>query len=363
MNAQTREAECAAKLQLVRDVLGTHRAVRLRGVDWFAWITAGGSSTVLLAAECGVAEVVVTPHGAWVVTDEIEAGRLMDEEIPAGFAVRALPWAKPDERDRVVRALAEGRTLLSDRPAAGEGALPEELVAVKRTMTVTEIERYREVGRLAAQAMTEVLTRAKPEWSELRLSGAGAEALLARGLDPTLVMAAGERRLRLYRHPMPKDEPIGRLAMLVFCGRGRGLYANLTRFVSFGPLDADTETRHGLVREVEARALGVCRPGMPLREVYAELAAAYAAVGDEHAIREHHQGGSTGYLSREVIATPASGQILSTGTAVAFNPSLVGAKVEDTFVVTERGLVNLTLDPEWPTTRVAERERPVVLQL
>jgi hypothetical protein len=51
--------------------------------DWFAWATAGGSNTVLLAAETGVAEVLVTDEAAWILTDEIEAQRLKDEEVPA----------------------------------------------------------------------------------------------------------------------------------------------------------------------------------------------------------------------------------------------------------------------------------------
>ncbi len=85
------------KLALVRRVMADHglAAVRLRGIDWFAWATAGGSSAVLLTTETGVAEVVVTRTGAGVLTVDIEADRLADEEVPAGFALWASPWAHP----------------------------------------------------------------------------------------------------------------------------------------------------------------------------------------------------------------------------------------------------------------------------
>lgn len=362
MNGETRATEAAGKIRLMRETLGAERVLRLRGIDWFAWITAGGASEVLLAAETGIAEVVITPERAYVVTDEIEAQRLTDEQLPAGFELRPLPWAYPTRIEVVMRELAHGMPVYSDRPAEGERDLPPQLLAAKRTMTEPEIARYKEVGLLAAQAMTEVLKQAHPDWSELQLAGAGAEALLSRGLAPALVMAAGERRMKLYRHPMPTRDPLGNMAMLVFCARGYGLYANLTRFVSFTPLTEEQERLQREVREVEARALKLSRPGTTLHEVYRELASAYAAAGHEEAIREHHQGGTTGYLSREVIANPETQEFLKPGTAVAWNPSVRGAKIEDTFLVTDQTLVNLTLDPGWPTVQVADIPRPLVLQ-
>lgn len=362
MSDTARAAEVARKIEMVQVVLDGRRAARLRGIDWFAWITAGGSSAVLLAAETGIAEVVVTERGAWVLTDEIEAKRLIDEELPAGIEVKAAPWADLRARESMLDELIGNRGIVSDRPGAGEDALPEALVAAKRTLTSLEIQHYREVGRMAAEAMTEALLQAEPGWSEYQLAGAGAGALLARGLDPGLVMAAGERRMKLYRHPMPTHAPLGLVAMLVFCARGHGLYANLTRFVSFAPLSAEANEMHRQVREVEAQALALSRPGTPLEAVYREFEKGYAALGHPQAIREHHQGGTTGYLSREVVATADSVEAISANMAVAWNPSLPGAKVEDTFLVTESGLVNLTMDPSWPTAAVSGLERPLVLE-
>jgi Xaa-Pro aminopeptidase len=54
--------------------------------------------------------------------------------------------------------------------------------------------------------------------------------------------------------------------------------------------------------------------------------------------------------------------VLEAGMALAWNPSLTGAKVEDTFLLTEEGLLNLTEDPSWPTVAVGGRERPDLLR-
>ncbi|MFL6672603.1 MAG: M24 family metallopeptidase [Massilia sp.] len=356
----SRGAEVAGKLALLRatlDQLGAG-AIRLRGIDWFAWITAGGSSAVLLTAEVGVAEVLVTRGEACVMTDEIEAARLRDEEIPPGFTYHIAPWAELELREDYVRGAADGAPVLSDRPQAGELPLPLALRQRRMVLDEAEQQRYRELGREAAQAMSEVLRAARPGWTEWELAGAGARALWQRGIHPALVLAAGERRLPVYRHATPTGEPIGRRAMLVFCARRHGLYANLTRFVSFGPAPAE----QAALMTVEATGLAAVKPGNSLAAVYHALAQAYRHAGREEAIREHHQGGITGYLAREIVATPSTATELADGMAFAFNPSFAGIKVEDTFLLGPGGLENLTFDPAWPATEVQGRLRPLWLE-
>lgn len=358
--------EVADKLGLIRNALSETEAkgVLLSGTDWFAWATAGGSNTVLLTAETGVAQVLVTAQNAWVLTDEIEAQRLQDEELPSNFQLHVNPWADAAKREAFIRDATDGELILSDRPTSDQAPLPAMLVNHKRVMMPGELERYRQVGRLASAAMTEVFLAARPTWTEYQLAGAGAEALWARGLHPALTLVAGERRLPLYRHATPGREPIGREAMLVFCARGYGLYANLTRFVSFGSLGAEHSELHRRVREIEAEALNLCHPGTSLNAVYRALEKAYDQHGYPQAIHEHHQGGTTGYLAREIVATPANTEALAAHTAVAWNPSLAGAKVEDTFVILRDGsLENLTFDPNWPSVEVEGRKRPVPLEL
>lgn len=359
--------EVSRKLELIREALTETGAtgVRLKGTDWFAWATAGASNTVLLTAETGVAEVLVTVRDAWVLTDEIEAQRLGDEELSVDFKLYVNPWADAAARESFVRDVTNEGKVISDLPIPHvEKRLPASLQLHKRVMMSSELERYREVGRKASEAMTEVLSKAQPTWTEYQLAGAGAEALWTRGLHPALTLVAGERRLPLYRHATATGEAIGRQAMLVFCARGYGLYANLTRFVSFDSLRDERAQLHRHVREIEAEALNLCKPGTCLDAVYHALAQAYEQHGFSNAIREHHQGGTTGYLAREIVANPTTSDTLVEGVPVAWNPSLVGAKIEDTFVILQDGtLENLTFDPNWPSVEVEGQLRPVPLEV
>lgn len=359
---QPRALEVADKLAVLRAHLAAANAgaIRLRSVDWFAWITAGGSSAVLHTTDGGVAEVLVTPEEACILTDAIEAERLRAEELPEGFTYHVEPWAEPELRERYVQNAAAGRTIMSDRPLGGEQPLPYPLRQRRLVLGPSERERYRALGREAAEAMGEVLRRARPDWTEQQLAGAGAEALWRRGIHPALVLAAGERRLPAWRHPTPSHEPLGNRAMLVFCARRHGLYANLTRFVSFaGPVLLDEQRA---LMEVEATGLAAVQPGKSLSAVYHALAAAYHHADRENAIREHHQGGITGYKAREIVAGPSTATQLEEGMAFAFNPSFAGVKIEDTFLLGPDGLENLTFDPGWPAADVHGRKRPLWLE-
>jgi Xaa-Pro aminopeptidase len=355
-----RSVEVAGKLAQLRVALEQTGAgaIRLRGTDWFAWATAGGSNTVLMAAETGIAEVLVAREEACILTDEIEAGRLRDEEIPPGFTYHVAPWAELELRERYVIEVADGRAVLSDRPANGEQPLPAALRQRKMVLGAAEQQRYRELGHAAAEAMTEVLRAARPDWTGYDLAGAGAAALWRRGIHPALVLTAGERRLPAYRHATPSNEPLGQRAMLVFCARRYGLYANLTRFVSFGPAARDQQD----LMAVEATGLDAIQHGNSLSSVYFAFEQAYRHASRPEAIREHHQGGITGYQAREIVATPLTATELETGMAFAFNPSFKGVKIEDTFVLTPSGLENMTLDPAWPSATVQGRVRPLWLE-
>ena len=354
--------ELARKLHHIRTLLHEEAlaGVRLRGLDWFSWGTCGGSGRVLLAAETGVAELLVTADGAFALTDTIEAGRLAEEELPAGWTVVAHPWERPELRDRLVRERAHG-PIASDRPSAHERPLPERFVHARWSLVPEEQDRLRALGSASASVLTDVLSRAEPTWTGQRLSGAVHAGLVEQGIDPALVLVGDAERLSRWRHPIASSRPLGRRAMAVLCARRHGLYACCTRLVAFGrpssaELDADTA-----VLEVEAAALDATHPGATLGGVLERIQAAYARLDLADAWREHHQGGPTGYLARERVATPGDRSRLPAGCAVAWNPSLPGAKSEDTVLVQPDGRLEVvTHDPRWPIAAVAGRHRPGV---
>jgi Xaa-Pro aminopeptidase len=355
--------EVDGKLQRMRAVLRDEglAALRLRGVDWFAWATAGGSNRVLLAAETGVAELLVTPDGAFVLTDVIEAERLAAEEVRAPWSIVAHPWERTDARERLVRERVSGDAVASDRPSAHERPLPETFVRSRWALVSEEQHRLRALGADTAAVLTDALSGAEAGWTGHRLSASIHAGLVDRGIDPALVLVGDAGRLWRWRHPTVSAGVLGHRAMAVVCARRHGLYACCTRLVALGRATAEDLRADAAVLAVEAAALDATTPGVTLGAVLERIQSAYARVGQPDAWRQHHQGGPTGYLARERVATPGDASVLPAGAAVAWNPSLPGAKAEDTVLLGPDGQLEVvTIDPRWPVTTVGGRSRPAL---
>jgi Xaa-Pro aminopeptidase len=358
--------EVQQKLTSVRNWMSETKtdAVRLKGCDWFSWITAGASNVVLLAAETGIAEVLVTGDRALILTNQIESARLDEEELPPGFEIVTSQWFDSHGIERLVKKHTPGNArIFSDRPTLGETILPASFYELRFQLLPQEIERYRSLGRDAATAMTEALKMAEPSWSEERLAAEGAKSLLMRGIHPALILASGEERLPLRRHPTPSQKLLKGRGMMVFCARRHGLYANLTRFICFRPETAQEKENLRQVAEIESLIFSWLKPGVKLSEVFGQIKQTYEQRGFSNQVELQHFGGLTGYLSREVVARPEHCDTeLRVGQAFAFNPTLPGAKIEDTVLLTPKGLEILTADPIWPTRTVAQSERPRALE-
>jgi len=305
----------------------------------FAWLTGGGDNTVVSFRPVA-AWLEITADAVRLHASQIEAGRLLDEEV-WGIEVVRYPWYSPPSSE-------------------GPNDAEHDLTPLRLVLSKEEQDRYRALGLDAATALGESIRFADAGWSEYDLAGAIAEELWSKGIQPLVLLVAGEERLFRYRHPIPKQRPLGRLFMGVVCGRRHGLIANVSRLRSFGHPEAKSLNEQ--ICQVEAAALNASQPGATLGEVLEKIRAGYGAIGRSSEFENHHQGGLTGYRSREVLARPGNPTRLEVGMALAWNPSLPGAKVEDTFLITEVGLENITADPQWPMTRIEGRLRPLVYE-
>ncbi len=306
----------------------------------FSWLT-GGDSTVVVGEGAGWLEI--TDGRVILHTSSIERRRLPEEEAPGVDEVIAHPWYRLPQPGR-------------------PNDLEHDLTPLRLVLSPEEQEAFRDLGRDTARAVGEAMRAATPGWTERELAGAVAEGLYSLGIQPVVLLVAGERRVREYRHPLPKGEPLGGLCMVVVCGRRAGLVANLTRMRSWGEPPERIQEDYHKVLAVEAAALAFSRPGVTLDGVLSAIKGAYRKVGEEGAFEDHHQGGIAGHLPREILAVPGDQTSLEVGMAVAWNPSLPGVKVEDTFLITEEGLENLTLNPDWPVVKVDDRPRPDILR-
>lgn len=333
-------AEKQGRLARVRRSVGGSPLV-LTSHEAVSWYLEGVRTHVSLAGPPVLAVRAENGGDVLYVADN-EADRLVAEELLPEDALRLVrvPWWVPPA---VAAAEAGG---VSEAEVAGP------LRAARARMLSAEQARYRSLGRETAQALTDVLALAGPEQSEREVAAAASGALAVRGIDPLVVLVAGDER-RAFRHPLPADGMLGERAMVVVCGRRDGLIANATRWVG---ASADDEPLLG----VERAFLDASVPGARLDEAFAAGIAAYERFGfDPDEWRRHHQGGPTGYAGRDPRATASTTDVLVDDQAFAWNPTAPGVKIEDTLLRTEGGWEVLTVDERWPTVDYEGLRRPV----
>ena len=153
--------------------------------------------------------------------------------------------------------------------------------------------------------------------------------------------------------------------MMVVCAKGHGLIANLTRIVHFGKIPSDLQRRHRACLQVECALWAASKPGVVAGSLYDLAAREYLWQGYEGEQLKHHQGGPTGYETRDYLAVPGETRKLVENQALAWNPSITGTKSEDTVLLTRKGLEVLTQTPGWPMLKVnyggGEYRRPDIL--
>ena len=383
-----RHGEFEAKRQRVRGLLAENGwdALLLRTRANIAWLGSGPSDGAPLEAvqgsraeiwhqsETGVMAFVVTPDETILVTENIELPRLMRDEFDdLAVEVVGQPWWESDLVGALRQCVGEGAAVagdLVDGPMAEDAFTAgvslvdrrDEIAALRASLLPRELERYRWLGRTAAETMSAVcrgIGRGTPEAAVV----ADAQGRLRRlGIAQEVDIVCADDRLMVDRHGLYSDRRIERAAMVVFCAHKWGLVANLTRMVHLGPPPADLVERHRALCALDRRLMEATRPGVALRDLFTgTLQPGYAALGEPDAWRDHHQGGSTGYTGRDQRVTPTTEGVVQPDQAFAWNPSLPGVKSEDTFVAGADGPETLTVDPSWPV--YPDSGRPAIVEL
>lgn len=341
--------EIAEKLNRIEAFLDRNsaQALLICRHENIAWLTAGQvEARVALGSETDVCSLLITRNGGrYYLTPNNEAERLADEEFAGlGFEAVVYPWY--GSMAESLRELLGDAAFCSDM--ATPGAKPVSLTSLRAPLLPAEIERLRTASRLTAEATVEVLIGLEPGVSEQEMSARTTASLLARGVTPAVLLMGTDERIFRYKHALPRAGVLQRYGMVNLCGRYQGLVISITRFVHFGAMPAELAAGFESATRIHAALLHATTDGATSRDIFAAAQRAYAAEDAEDEIERHHQGGPCGYASRDWVITPSGTERVTLPQAFAYNPSLRGAKAEDTVLLSSRGVEILTGTPELP---------------
>src|SRR4030042_689977 len=282
------------------------KALLLKRQANFSWVTGGGLNLVGIATEMGATSLLITENSKFVISNNIEAPRMIDEEGlgKQGFIAKTFPWHE-DQEVSVIRELVGESPFGSDVPFQNAMVVTEDVARLRYSLTPEEQERYRWLGEKVSLALEKTLMKTKKGEKESEVVGRLCSEIWKDRIDPITLMGAADDRV------------------------------------------------------------AYTRPGVPAREVFQKGIDAYQEKGCPDEWKLHHQGGAIGYTGRDYRASFKTPDLVQENQAFTWNPSITGTKSEDTILATSKGPEMITKPILYPTLSMTVEgisfKRPAIL--
>ncbi len=314
----------------------------------FAWITGGGDAHVFLASETGASALLITPKGKYLLAHAMDGKRMMDEEIAGqGWELRQYTWF--EGRKATLDELIRGLHIGCDIPGPDFTFLDEAFWRnLEFPLLPAEVNRVREIGRLAEDAMCEVGSSINPGQTELEIGARLSQAFIRQGVYPDVLLVGSDERLYQYRHCLPTPKPVKNLVLMHVAGQKFGLHANITRMVHFGPRSQDLDRRHYAVSYIHSQVLAHLKPGYPYRDLFQVIKDKYAEVGFADEWRGHLQGGVAGYEACYPWLLLDSKAVIGINEAYDWLMTVPGTKSEELSLLVDQGIEVPSVLGGWP---------------
>lgn len=326
------------KLKEIRRVLSEKECdgVEIKSQANFSFLTRG-RGFIGLASVVACGSLIVTKENVYLVTENIEAMRLYNEQLDNNPLITVIdfPWHESSKRDEAVKKVTNGLKIIS------EGDIEKELFNMRTLMTSYDYEDYKALCQESAIILENICKNLKKGMTEYELAGEIAKQFWSNNIEPITILIGFDDRALKYRHPVMAGATLENYALVGICGRRNGLIVSISRDVLINS-DKEMEGKHNKCARVNAAFLNSLKIGKTMEEVFEVAVKQYEVEGYPLEYVEHHQGGLTGFIPREIRANKGCLHKVRENEAYAFNPTIQGSKCEDTVFVTKNGLENLT---------------------
>lgn len=343
--------EFKTKLNRLTEVMKREdlNAVYLKRQDNFAWLTCGGINYVSNGevGNCGL--LVTKAQSLHAITNVSEGYRMKDEEklVKLGFTLHVGSWQDDEFDARTISTIVPEGKVGYDTSSHAQ-AIKE----LRYSLTKEEILRYKTVGKDVSAVLEEVANEINREMTENDVAGLILKKMKEKGIESIVCLVATDDRIRNYRHPVPTDKKLGLLVQFGGNFKRSGLVVSSTRFVSFGPVSESLRKQFLDTLYIDCVYMKNTVIGMPYTYALQKGKDAYGVCGHGKEFTLHHQGGATGYSGRDIKVTETTKGVVVPNQAFAWNPTITGTKCEDTYVVTDKGIVTISGPVNYPKIKI-----------
>ncbi len=347
--------ELQEKLSRVRAMMNEKNldGVYLKRQDSFSWLTCGQTNYIGIG-EMGLCGLLIKHNEMHVITNNIEANRLRDEEKleELGFTIHFDTWFENSFEGKTIDTLMKNGSVGYDYSTDRGLNVANEIKAMRFSLTAQEIERYKEGGAIVSRIVEQTLAETYVGQTEREIVGRASEKTRSLGLDIVSMMCAGDDRIYNYRHPIATFNPIKERVQLGgnFCYKG--LVICCSRFANFVPVTPELQEQYIKNAEIDGVLKLNSIPGNTYVSALEAGKKAYEDRGYGEEFLKHHQGGPISYVPRDYRVDFDTKGIIQENQAFCWNPSITGTKSEDTVVVSSKGITEVSRPIMCPTIDV-----------
>jgi len=343
-------------------------AILLAKKSNFFWASCGARSKIVEHSDAGFSYLLYHKDKFYLLTTNIEAQRMLDEEIDLLIdpVLLSYKWFEEDGLKKAIEKIIDIKKVYQDSMLVkGAKNLAPDFDKIRYKLTDSEKKRYLKLCSDTSICMTRTCMEIKKGFTELEVQARLSERLISENIMPYVLLVGSDKRLMDYRHPIPTSKKIEKYVMVVICGQRDGLISACTRFVHFKEPSKEIEEAKKIISYIDAMMILGSRPGRRYSDILKDEKKAFDSYGLKDEWENHHQGGPLGYEGRYFLVTPDTDHKIDKDHAIAWNPSMRGYKSEDTLIVGPEENIVATRDKDWPAitveTEYGQIERPDIL--
>ena len=350
------EEEIAIKLKRVESFLTAENlgGILLTTTRNFSWLTAGiADNHIDLTSEIGPASLLILKGGMrHLIADNAEVPHLMEEElIGLGYEARQYMWNE-DRKLEFVRQLVGDATIGADYPLGDLKVVEGAFAELRYLFTPSEVKKFRWLSNHAAEAVASVCRTIEPGMSDRYIESVASDALLKRGIRPTVILIGLDDRIEKFCHFPPVGRKLEKYAFVNVCAKRWGMVTSVGRYVYFGELTEKLRNSVNASAYICANMIHATKSGAIASDIFEQTKTWYAQTGYTDEWRNIHCGGAIGYLNREWVATPDNKNIVSDPQAFAWNPFVAASLSFHSIISSVGGNEIVTAIDGWPTIDV-----------
>ncbi|WP_300365313.1 Xaa-Pro peptidase family protein [Brachyspira sp.] len=335
-------------IERLRDYIDSNDidAVILNRRSSFAWFSQCENS-MNFYTDFGLGYIYVDKNDAFYYTSNNEAPRIEREIFKGSIAVKSFSWV--DGPAKNVSKLIKGKKVNADFSFNGVNEDFANIKKLRYSLFDDQINTAIELGKTSASILEKTMKNIKPGLTEYQIEAEIRYAFGKENIELPVLLIACDDNLNVYRHPLATFKIANERFIAVLCPRYKGVVIALSRIVYFRKRTEEEKKRDETICKINNLLMNETNIGMNSKALWDFMVKTYKEENVETEYLNHHQGGAIGFESREWVLRPALEETIYKNQMIAYNPTLIGTKAEETLLILENSKEILTIGKDFPT--------------